>query len=297
MNDPKTYMRCHKCGSEQDRSHFYCDNCGYDLHKSSYESNLQGISSEQQIEQTIKSIEKRAHIVELETLEKIQERATKWAKINLFFLGLASSLLILAISVFGYKQITDLEKYSLESTDKIKFLVSQAEEKTKAANAQVKNSLIRAKELNSQLETINIQAIRIKLDKLDNLKSQFNDSLLNAERIREQVTAERQNVQKLEHSFYSISMHYDGNREQLAEHLNKIIQELNNDGFQLSSPNLIEIGVNKTEVLYYNRIAQKQAELIADIVKESLALPQMTSRIISMPERNPREILIKILFQ
>ena len=117
-----------------------------------------------------------------------------------------------------------------------------------------------------------------------------------AEKVLKQVAAERQNVQKVQHSFFSISMQFDGSKEQLNEHRSSLIKAMNKKGFQLTRANILEIGVNQTEVLYYNEIAAKQAELIAKIARESLQLPRMESRLISMFDRNPREILVKIKF-
>lgn len=208
---------------------------------------------------------------------------------------------------FGYKKITDLEQYAAESSNKIEVLANQAEKKTHAAIMQAEKktneaitqaniSLKKTKELNELMEQNDIQSIQKKLGRVDNLKSQVDKKIRMAEKILKQVTAERQNVQKVQHSFFSISMQFDGSKEQLNEHKNSLIQAMNKEGFQLIPANILEIGVNQTEVLYYSEIATKQAELIAKIAKKSLALPRMESRLISIFDRNPREILVKIKF-
>jgi len=256
------------------------------------------INGEQQVENIITAIKKQAHTVELETLEKIQDRATKWAKTNLFFIGLASSVLVLSFSILGYKTFTDLEQHAAESTKQIEVASNQVEDKTKAAILKADSSLKKIEGLDEQIKHINIQSNQIQkeLDNVKELKDQMGKKIGMAEKILKQVTAERQSVQRVQHSFFSISMQFDGSKEQLNEHRSSLIKAMNSKGFQLSRANILEIGVNQTEVLYYNEIARKQAELIAKIAKKSLALPRMESRMISMFDRNPREILVKIKF-
>ncbi len=289
-------MRCPNCHLEQDQKHFYCSNCGHNLHQSKNVLPPPDINFEEHVEEATKAIKKQAHTTELETLEKIQDHATKWAKINLFFLGLASSLLVLSLSFFGYKKITDFELDAEEKSQTVKDLVKQAEKKINATIMQAEDSLNRTRELEKKVKDFDIQSIQEKVERVDMLKSQVDRKIGMAEKILKQVTAERQNVQKVQHSFFSISMQFDGSKEQLRKYRNLLIQAMDKKGFQLSRANILEIGVNQTEVLYYNEIAEKQAKLIARIVKDSLVLPGMESRLISMFDRNPHEILIKIKF-
>ncbi|NOQ13629.1 MAG: hypothetical protein GQ583_03985 [Methyloprofundus sp.] len=288
MNDSGEKVHCSNCHSEQDQSHLYCSNCGYILHQSDVKRQP-NINAEQQVENIINAIKKQAHTVELETLEKIQDHATRWAKTNLFFIGLASSVLILSLSFFGYKQVADLERQAIET----ELLEKQARDRTNVVIMQADSSLAKIKELDKKIEDKGIQK---NIDRIYELKIQMDKKIRMAEKILKQVTAERQNVQKVQHSFFSISMQFDGSKEQLNEHRSSLIKAMNKKGFQLTRANILEIGVNQTEVLYYNEIAAKQAELIAKIARESLQLPRMESRLISMFDRNPREILVKIKF-
>lgn len=290
-------MRCPSCQSEQDQRHFYCDSCGHDLHhpeRNNQHEALPEINFTGLVDQTVDEIRKQAHTVELETLEKIQERAARWAKTNLFFLGLASSVLVLAFSFFGYRKITDLEKLVAESSQNVAKLVAETAQTTEKAKLEATASLQKAVQLKKEIEQINLKSIQTQLGRLKNLEAQLDRSVAKADKIRKQVMMERQNVQKLQHSFFSISLHLDGSREQLSTQWNSLVQALNDRGFQLNRANIVELGVNRTEVLYYNSIAEGQAEQIATIVQRNLSLPRVQSRMIPMLERKPREILVKI---
>jgi membrane-associated HD superfamily phosphohydrolase len=291
-------MRCPNCNSDQDETHFYCNNCGHDLHHAEnhdqpYEI-MPKIDSFGLVEETVDDLKKQAHTVELETLENIQDRAAKWAKTNLYFLGLASAVLLLALSFFGYKKITDLENLIVESENKVEKLVAEATQTTEKANLEATASLEKALKLRTDIEQVDLSSIQAKLDKLSRLEAQLDKSNQKSANISEQLLKERENVEKLQRSFYTISVQLDGSQEQSKQNWNRLMQALDEKGFQLNRANIVELGVNRTEVLYYNNIAQQQAELIASLVQDSLSLPGVSSRLISMLERNPREILIKI---
>jgi len=291
-------MRCPNCNSEQEETHFYCNNCGHDLHHSGNHDQTHEtppeINSSELVGETLDDIKKQAHTVELETLEQFQDHATKWVKTNVYFLGLAFSVLIIAISFFGYRQISDLENTMAASKKEVATQVEEAKQATEKAKQEAEASLDKALKLKADLENIDLSSVQAKLDDLDKLARKLDIANQKSDNIQEQLQEERRNVENLQRSFYTISVQLDGGQEQHKTNWNNLLQELDEKGFQLNRANIVELGVNRTEVLYYNSIAQQQAELIASLVQKSLSLSQVPSRLISMLERNPREILIKI---
>lgn len=300
-------MRCPNCQAEQDSNHFYCNCCGCALHQANHNQALPEINFETVVEQSIDSLKKQAHTVELEALEQIQDRATKWAKANLFILGLAASFLLLALAIFGYKEITDLKTLVASETEKVELLVADKSQQvellvartaqaTELATREATLSLQKAQQIKQEIEQINIASIQKQLNKLKELENQLASAISKSAGIRSQLTAERENVQKLQHSFFSISLHLDAGSDERKSGLSQLLNALGDEGFQLNQANIVEIGVNQTEVLYYNMIAREQAQIIASIAQESLALKRVNTRLISMLERNPREILVKVKF-
>lgn len=297
-------MRCPNCQSEQNQTHFFCSSCGHDLHHSAAHQLKTPAETDfkEVIAQRVADFKREAGIIETETFGNVQKRIANWVKLTFGLFILSFSLM----GYFGYGKLTDLqavvadkmflvEELATEmegAKEQIKELVIDTKKATEQAQQETKTSLEQAHLLKVKIDSYDFESIQEQFNNMTQLEKKLAGALTDTNNALIKLTKERENVQILNHSFFSISLHVDGNKDLLADSL---IPSLSNEGFQISEANLVVIGVNKTEILYYNEIARNQAEMIAAIVQESFALKHpITYRSIPMLDRNPREILIKI---
>lgn len=296
--------RCHDESQEENNSY---SNSGAKLHfdnapTQTNETELIN-SCESIIEETVKAIQKEARIVESEANERIQEKSIRWAKTQLFFLSLGASSFIVFLGFFGYKEYSDFQqtvyratqqinsdtKQMKETIDNAKSYFEATQQKSEKLSKEVDDELSKLKKLQLDIKNIDPEDIRVALKKLD---EEFRSSIGETRSLIKQAKADREETQKLQHSFFAISIHVDGNEDRYIRKIPVLLEKLNKKGFFISKANIAQIGVNFTEIIYYNLTAKPQSQLIARTLGREF--PGIKDRLIERTERNPREILIKL---
>ena len=104
---------CRQCQHKNPDSHTYCGKCGALLRGERRQNTVLVANTKdgfnQLAESTIQAVKKEAQFIEINTLDEIHDKAIKWAKVQLFFLGSAVSILLMALFIWGYKQFSDFE--------------------------------------------------------------------------------------------------------------------------------------------------------------------------------------------
>jgi len=214
MTNSSSELTCRSCGADNPAGKAFCGDCGNALESKPG-------ATMQHFDERVKSIVaenfRDQKAVELETTERVAERAIKWAKIA----GLVMSVPVLAVagilSFFGYKTFSDYEEFvavvetantKLTETQS-RFVVDAANANTKltetqsrfvtaatAANAKLQETQRTVDETHRQAEQAqknlkdvslsistmetNISSAKIRLDKVENSRAQTTKAIVNA---------------------------------------------------------------------------------------------------------------------
>src|SRR5207253_2083332 len=86
-----------------------------------------------------------------------------------------------------------------------------------------------------------------------NMKKEFQANITEAKSAKTQAENNQRAIEKIQNSFFDIFVHFEGNIEQNNRIISDIIAKLNSEGFLISGKkNIIQVGVDVTEILYYN---------------------------------------------
>ena len=212
----------------------------------------------------------------------------RWAKTQLFFLSVAGTILIAALGVLGYRGFSEIEEAVTTSQD----YVEQIEKESERLGKELDDEFRRLNQIRNEIKTIDLAGIRDELAEFRQLRVEFRKSINEARDIATQARVNRAEIQKLHHSFFNIFIHFDGNRDRDEGKLTFALNQLNENGFVVSGANIARIDVNRTEVIYYDRIAKPQADLVAKSLEQEF--PGIEARPLERAEQNPRQILIKL---
>jgi len=318
MSDPATTIDCTQCQTRQNANHLFCCNCGHKL------STAAGGEANpvQQIEQSaLDSLKRQTHQIELETVEKIQDRSIKWIKTILFIM----TLFVLAGGWFGYREAEKLKTFADSTQEDMNKQVEAFEQKfdklevdatarLKAINTKIEsinelhdeadkgfnrligesNSILaQAHSVKSDINALDIKSTKKEIEGLKKLQADLRKRLEEAEAIREVVAKESRNVEKLSNSLFSLSAHIDSSEQNKEGNWALLVAALDEKGYQLSTRDRFDIEVRVIEVVYFHDFAKQQAEQITKILHDRFDI-KMLSRKGSGVSRNPREILIKL---
>ncbi len=301
-------MICKNCQNENAETHKFCGQCGAplgDLHNINLapaEHTPQNYR--QTLDDAINEIKKEAHFVESKTLDEIHDRAIRWAKIQMFFLGTAISISLMALLIWGYKQFSDFEQLIENSQNEIAILKNAVSDKAEKVsqdsdavsrkatefNQTINKEFERLKNLHTQIDNIDITGIHTIIQSQQNeLKQSINE----AKRLQEQAKADRSEIQKVQNSFYEVFLQIDDSLSDESHNQTNLFRTLNQNGFLIKERNIIaHISVNKPEVIYYNVTAQAKAQLLVQLLQKDF--PSIQLRNLDRKERDPREILVKL---
>jgi hypothetical protein len=239
-------MKCIQCQYENPENNKFCGNCGLKF----------GVDTSSYIEENIKAIQKEARSIENQTLGNIQEKAIKWSKIQLFFLSIAISILIIALYYFGYTQYSDLTKVFNNNKDLM-------DKEVKEAQAKIDGFKKECKKWKDELENINPGAM---LNEMKKNSKEFEEKVKYVKNLQRKADTNLQSIQKLQNSMVEILIMFQGDDNQFVDTKDWLYSVLNEEGFIISEGNIGRFEVNRTEIIYYNSNSQPQAELIYSIL-------------------------------
>jgi seryl-tRNA synthetase len=310
-------MQCNQCQQENPEGNTFCGHCGARLSASNI------------VAETVKEIQKEAHLVEVQTVEAIQEKAISWAKVQIFFLGAAVAILQASLIIWGIMGFNDARK---EIDKKMQEFVKNSEDSIKKVNKYSEDAIKSAQELKQRsddlstnikqehhnLEILHAEikqtediVIRGEIKNLENdLKrsiaeareirtkfgKEFKESITEAKSAKTQAENNRRSIEKVQNSLFDIFIHFDGNMEHKNKIISEIIVNLNGEGFPISRKNIAQVGVNTTEILYYSETAKAKALFLAKLLQETYPdiYPDIPTRSPTNDAQNPKEILIKL---
>jgi hypothetical protein len=313
-------MQCNQCQQENPEGNTFCGHCGARLSANNAvsdnpESKL-GIDTKGIVEETVKEIQKEAHFVQVQTVEAIQEKAINWAKVQIFILGGAIAILQASLIIWGVTALSDVHKEIDKKKEEFVKSRDDAIEKVDRSSKEAITSAEVAKQSSDNLNTkINQERDRLVIiqeeikkteeniikGEINNLKNELKKAIAEArgniaesKNIKTQAEKNRQAIEKIQNSFFEIFVHFEGNIEQKSKIIPDIIAKLNSEGFLVSGRNIAQVGVNITEILYYDQNAEAKVLFLKQLLKEWYEYTDIQTRLIPKDERNPKEILIKL---
>lgn len=300
-------MICPQCQQSNPETNTFCGKCGA-LLLGERRRNVIPITDtagemHQLAETTLQSVKKEAHYIEISTLDEIHEKAIKWAKVQLFFLGSAVSILLMALFIWGYKQFSDFERLILDSQNEITALSGQLSENATQVSQDstrvseqadtfgqtIQQEFERLKQLSQQINEID-NTIHTEIKKL---RSELLTSLQEARNLQEQAKSDRYAIEKIQNSFYEIFFQIDGDHPLDDARQAALFALLTQNGFLVKDRNIVShVSVDRLEVIYYNAEAGERAQLLTNLLRK--IFPGMTLRHLDHKDRDAREILVKL---
>lgn len=300
-------MICPQCQQSNPETNTFCGKCGALLLGERRRNTMPVADTvgemHQLAETTLQSVKKEAHFIEISTLDEIHDKAIKWAKVQLFFLGSAVSILLMALFIWGYKQFSDFERLILDSQNEITALSEQLSE---SATRVGQDSTRVSEQANTFGQTIQQEFERIKqlsqqISEIDNtihteikkLRSELLTSLHEARNLQEQAKSDRYAIEKIQNSFYEIFFQIDGGHPLDDARQAALFTLLAQNGFLVKDRNIVShVSVDRPEVIYYNVEAREKAQLLTNLLRKNF--PGMTLRHLDHKDRDAREILVKL---
>lgn len=181
-------LKCPRCQASCTPDDRFCRSCGLELRNDSgaIEAYLAKVVPER-IDDALKARLKDQKVIEIETAEKLAERAMNWLKTLAFFIGIPLFVAGAALSALGIKTYSDFDKAS-QIAEKFNKTVSDAETKfggvqkrveglddsLKAAETRIAAQLAR---LDAQQQNLQSQVDRLRFCASKNLSSQLRNLL------------------------------------------------------------------------------------------------------------------------
>jgi Skp family chaperone for outer membrane proteins len=299
-------MKCHACSQPNPDGHSYCGFCGRPLQQ---DKPLAGSQQEVALRAAaLEDLQDRLGVIEKQAIDRIQDATIKWAKGLMYLYGIALTILLVALSLFGIKQVSDVDKWFDNVQKRLQENEKTVQEKTKELSATLDQEFANANkkfsDLHTNLEglTSGVNAEQEHLQKLNETAKglRFEEAFKELGELRNHLKADIREVRqvkeeqtKFDRSLFEIHLQFDGGPEQTQGSIETLLQPLSEQGFVVEEANILRIGVDKNEVIYYNRLAHAQSRLIADTLKPQF--PAISTRFANRKERNAREILIKLV--
>jgi uncharacterized membrane-anchored protein YhcB (DUF1043 family) len=299
-------MKCNACSQPNPDGHRYCGFCGSPLQCD------QASAGSQQQEAALRAaaiedLKERLSVIEKQAVDRIKDDAIKWAKGLMYLYGIALTILLAALSLFGIKQVSDVDKWFDNVQNRLIENEKTVQAKTNELLETLKHEFDDANNKFSDLHT-NLDGLSSGVDteqahlktltetakglkfqeafkELNELRNDLKSDIRDVKRVKDEQT-------KFDRSLFEIHIQFDGGPEQTQGSIESLLQSLSEQGFIIEETNVLRIGVDKSEVIYYNRLAHSQTRLIADTLKPQF--PAITTRFANRKERNAREILVKL---
>lgn len=291
-------MRCRHCKALNPAHHHYCGQCGKAMEPSPGEHHdlHQQLDHEgdEIIRQELLKMEEQAKIIEARALEQLMERALKWGKLQFALLFVALSILGMALGILGYRSYSNFEALIQKEQQKIAESTLQTKTLLDSLQTSANTALTQAAALSQQMEEK--QRIFSELEKKVS-KINIEDVLKEAETIRREAKTDRESINKLQNSFYTVTIQVQADNRQKQNNvaeakLQRLLQALSSAGFIMTRRSLLETAVDHTEVIYYNPNAHSKAVFLTSLLQQQgiIASP----RIVELGENDPRALLIKL---
>lgn len=296
-------MRCSKCHKFNPEKSNFCSHCGSKLHANQASSNISNHKhreSESQISKEILDmVEEKARSIETNTIERIQKRTLDWAKVQIFIVGIAIAIIQISLLIWGFTKFSEFQDLIKKSEKDIQGSRDKVKQDANDFDNEIQEEFSKLDAIRKDIDKINIQDFRKEIGKMN---AEIQETVTEARRLRneaqtdrELAKADRKEIQRLQNSFFDIFIQVDGDEDKLNKILPELITKLNEAGFVINNSNIAHVGVDKTEVIYYNTTAEEKAKFLADLLcNENL---DIKCRPNLRRERNPREISIKIKIQ
>ncbi len=300
-------MKCHACSQPNPDGHRYCGFCGRPL-----QQDQPSAASHQQDAAlrtaALEDLKDRLSVIEKQAIDRIQDDTIKWAKGLMYLYGIALAILLAALSLFGFNKFSDVDKWFDNVQNRLQENEKTVQVKTtellETINQKVENATKTFADLDTRLDKLSSGVI----DEQEHLQTltetakglKFEEAFKELGELRNHLKADIREVRqvkeeqtKFDRSLFEIHLQFDGGPEQTQGSIESLLQPLTEQGFVIEEANILRIGVDKSEVIYYNRLAHAQSRLIADTLKPQF--PAISTRFANRKERNAREILVKLV--
>jgi predicted RNase H-like nuclease (RuvC/YqgF family) len=250
--------------------------------------------------------------VEFDELEHFQEQLKRRVK---WLVGPAVVALVIGMPVLALWGISesedlrskikeakdDIDKTRNEAKNAITDLAAKARKETNSSMEEIKRQISALNKLSKELQAETEESRRKwqdleeKRQYIEEIATTINESKIRAEKLREQVQKDSEEVRNIRNSYFEVFIHVRRTTEndQQTRLLTNLIKELGQKGYQVSTENITDVTVDKSEVIYYHTTAQNQAVDVADILTVRLGI-RVQTREIKEDQDTRHIILVKI---
>lgn len=306
-------MKCPGCQQTNPEQHRFCWYCGERL-SGAGDANANDRGGEVQngsqllTEQALHGFQDKLRSVEFDELENFQEqlkRRVKWLvgpAVVAFMIGMP------VLALWGVSKSEDLrskieeaeadiDKTRNEAKSHITSLAASAREETNSLREEIKEQGADLNKLQAEIEQSyrKWQDLEEKRQDIEKIATTINEAKIRVEKLREQIQKDSEEVRNIRNSYFEVFIHVRRTMEndQQVQLLTNLIKDLDQKGYLVSTENIADVAVNKSEVIYYHATAQNQAVDVADILRARLGIRVQTREIKGSQDMR-HVILVKI---
>ncbi len=250
---------CPNCKHQNPDNSIFCNNCGCELNGD--------------IENRIKYFENRIEAAAERAETATYERITKWAKLSTWVISIALTIIGATISVGAYLGFDNILNFKQTIGDAREQVNSSIKDINKARDDAIKD-LKKVNVISEQIAEIKKQQ-NIMEKQLKTTNEYYKDAL------------------KLRNGLFDITIQVDKNLTNRNARIKSIVTELNAKGYDIDVGKILDVQVDRTEILFYSQRTKAKADELAKIIAEKLNLKTIRTRFVESSNLNRYNILIK----
>lgn len=281
-------MKCPNCRTPYEKENKYCSNCGFDLQKEGKEQDDKVL------------LQSQSELIVNDISYKIQEKFFNRLKTILTFAAVFIGILVAVLSLFGYEKYSDINRKINDVQADLEFkykdydsIVELKKNEIEENTDLLTNQILQLRNKQSAFDSLSLMQ-KLAHDNIAELRTNIKDADLTLEsvkRLKEDYTKELKKIEEYQNSRYELFIHITDEKD--LEFL-KFKESLIEEGFILEEGNIANVGVDRTEIIYYNSSTKEKAYFIHSKLVSTFGISDVAITEILRKERSPFEILIKI---
>ncbi len=256
---------------------------------------------DEKVTEAIARIEHEAKRIEIDTRIAIQEKSKRWASASagflLFFVGLLALVGVREV-VNIRNEAAELRRTAAEAYTELQTDLEQITDEIESIRAKV---IADGDSFTEDLEVLSddLEERKEQVAGIDRILNIAQQSLRRADEVaeaQERVREELDNIERLQNSFFNVIVMYPGS----ADEIRPVISGLRARGYTVLPENVLNVSVDRAEVVYYDADEPKQVEDVRQILEAALNDMNDSDDLQAVSARHivrnaPRDILVKVL--